>query len=309
MPIEGTRVRGERASDSTPPSAPPPASRMTLRPRGNRRRPAPPGSLWSRVPRPRSIVDACGRALRRSLPALAAAAILSAIGGTAYAGYHFVTTSPRFAITQITVQGNRHLSADQIRAMLPLAIGDNVFAADLDGATRALRTSPWLVRAEVHRILPHTIVVDVGEREPAALVELGGLYLVDASGHPFKRATLEEDDGVGLPVITGLDREVYLATPELTASSARDALAALDRWRSDPSRPVIGELHFGAHGELELHTYDLAIAIELGPLDPGLPARLASFDAAWAELADGERAHLRAIHLDPDHVTVAFKDP
>jgi cell division septal protein FtsQ len=247
--------------------------------------------------------------LRRSLPALAAVAITSTIGGTAYAGYHFVTTSSRFAITQITVQGNRHMHADQILAALPLAIGDNVFAADLDAATRALSASPWIAHAEVHRILPHTIVVDVSEREPAALTDLGGLYLVDASGHPFKRAQLDEGDGVGLPVITGLERGAYLGNPELTAGSVRDALAALDRWRAAAGRPVIGELHFGAHGELALHTYELAIAIELGPLDADVSARLANFDAAWAELSDGERAKLRAIYLDSDHVTVAFKDP
>jgi cell division protein FtsQ len=176
-------------------------------------------------------------------------------------------------------------------------------------AARALYASPWIARGEVHRILPHTIVVEVSEREPVALADLGGLYLVDASGHPFKRAKLEEGDGAGLPVITGLDRAVYLANPERTAAAARDALAALASWRSDASRPTIGEIHLGQHGEIVLHTYDPTITIELGALDAGLAARLSSFDAAWAALRDHELARLRVIYLDPDHVTVSEANP
>src|SRR5579863_2731331 len=92
------------AKESAPP--PPSASRLTLKPRRNRRRTAPPGSLWSRVPKPGAIVDACGRALRRGLPVIAAGCVALALGGTAWAGYHFVTTSPHFAITDIAVHGN-----------------------------------------------------------------------------------------------------------------------------------------------------------------------------------------------------------
>lgn len=298
------RSRRQGAKESVPPQ-PPPASRLTLRPRRNRRRP---GSLWSRVPRPAAIADACGRALRRGLPALVAGAILAAVGGTAYAGYRFVTTSSRFAITQITVQGNHHLTQDQIRELLPVAPGNNVFAADLDAATRALRANPWIATAEVHRVLPHTIVVDVREHEPAAIVELGGLYLVDSTGHPFKHAELVEGDGAGLPVITGLDRTEYVANPDAIARSVQEVLGAYAAWRTDDTRPPIGELHLDSHGSLTLHTYDRAIEIELGAIDAGLPARMQIFDAAWAELGDAERARTRAIHLDPDHVTVALKD-
>src|SRR5436190_4716348 len=77
-------------------ASPPPSSRLTLRGRKNRRRPAP---LWSRVPPPRTIADACGRALRRSLPAAIAAFALLGVGAGLWLGYRFVTTSSRYAIT------------------------------------------------------------------------------------------------------------------------------------------------------------------------------------------------------------------
>ena len=63
-------------------------------------------------------------------------ALLGAIGGSGYAGYRFVTTSSRFAIDDIQIRGNHHLTLDQVRQTLPVAVGDNVFTTDLDTVVR-----------------------------------------------------------------------------------------------------------------------------------------------------------------------------
>ena len=47
------------------------------------------------------MADACGRALRRSLPALIGAGVLVAIGGTRLGRLSLRDASPRFAITDI----------------------------------------------------------------------------------------------------------------------------------------------------------------------------------------------------------------
>src|SRR5882672_3225440 len=188
--MEGSRRKGIK---ETPSSQPPAASKLTFK--RNRRRPEP----WPRVGdetrarlAARAITDACGRALRRALPGAAALAVLAAIGGSAYAGYRFVTTSSRFAIETIAIIGTRQLSADQLRAVLPVQPGDNIFAADVDELVRALRTEPWIADAHAHRVLPHTLEVAIEERAVAGVAELGGLYLVDTNGQPFKRADIVE---------------------------------------------------------------------------------------------------------------------
>jgi cell division protein FtsQ len=160
---------------------------------------------------------------------------------------------------------------------------------------------------EIRRILPHTIAVEVREHVPAAVVSLGELYLVNAEGQPFKRAVLEAGEADGLPIITGLDRAAFAADLVATAATVRGAIAAFDGWRA-AGRPAIGEVHLDPHGALTLHTYDQAIAIQLGALGPELSTRIHTFDTAWAGLSETERAHARAIHLDgrSDHVTVAF---
>src|SRR5512146_3439314 len=117
------------------PSPPPASSRLTVRAKPNRRKRSgtAPG-LWARVPKP--TFDGCRRALRRALPAIAGLALLGAIGGSALAGYRFVTTSSRFAIEDIQIRGNHHLTIDQVRQTLPVAVGDNVFTTDLDTVVR-----------------------------------------------------------------------------------------------------------------------------------------------------------------------------
>jgi cell division septal protein FtsQ len=303
--------RSRSTGDASPARREPPAgkspraSRLTLRPRKNRKRAV---ALWERVPRPAQVADACGRALRRVLPALVAVAVGLVLAGTAWAGYRFATHSPRFAITEIAVHGNQHLSADHIRGEIAARPGDNVFATDLGAVVRALRADPWIANASAHRVLPHTIAIEVREHVAAALVDLGGLYLADAQGRPFKHAEIAAGEGQGLPVVTGLTRAAYLADPDATAAQVRGALAALAAWHTGADRPAIGEVHLEPRGGLTLETYAGAVAIHLGPIDAGLPARMQIFDAAWAELDDTERARARAVHLDvrPDHVTVAF---
>ena len=282
---------------------PPAASRLTLRPARNRRRAA---SVWSRLPRPAAIADACGRALRRSLPAAAAVAALLAIGGALGLGYRWLTRSPRFAITQIVVQGAHHVDPDQLRARLPIHAGDSVFVGLADAA-RVVRAHPWVAATDVRRVLPHTIVIELREHAAAAVAELGDLYLVDAAGLPFKRAAIDAGEAAGLPILTGLGRAAFTTDPAAAAATLRGAIAALERWRA-ADRPAVGEVHVDPHGGLTLHTRAPAIAIQLGAPGPELAGRIHRFDAAWAGLGDAERARARAVHTAArsDQVTVAF---
>ena len=315
-----TSSRG-RDGDGAPEPVPVPAqSRLTVGgPRRNRRRSAP---LRTRLPElrhvPGRLVIACGRALRRAAPAMLALTVAGAVGTGVWAGYRFVTTSPRFAIDAIAVNGVHALSPDQVRAQLPIALGDNVFLADLDAAEARLEAEPWIADASVRRRLPRTIEIDVVERQAAAIVELDGMYLADAEGRPFKRARLDLGEGDGLPVVTGIARDQLRDDPDAAAGRIRRALATLAAWTgadddasaaaaaAAPGRPAIGEIRVDDRLAVTLFTFDAAIAVRLGAADgEPLRARLGRFDAAWAALTPDERGRARAIHLDhdtrPDH--------
>ena len=300
--MDRSRRLGTTPNDASVPAA----SRLTVRNKKNRRRMAPPASLWSRVPRPRAVADACGRLVRRSVPALAVAGVVAVLAGGVWLGQRFITTSPRFAITDIQIHGTSQLTAEDVRAALPIAIGDNIFAADLDALEERVRhAQPWLARVEAHRVLPHTIVVDVREHAAAGIAAFDSeWYLVDAAGQPFMRVELVPD----LPVVTGLSRADYERDPGGTSQTIAAALATVAAWRAQGERPAIRELRIDEYRGLTLVTRDTGAAIQVGGLGTPIADRLRTFDAAWAELSEEERQRARAFHLDtqPDHVTVAF---
>ena len=285
--------------------APPASSKLTVRRKQNRKRPV---SLWSRVPARTAVLDACKRTLRRSVPVLAATAIAIGIGLGVIAGYRFVTSSPRFAIQTIEIKGAQQLAADGIRQALPVRAGENIFTTDLGEVTRALRTNPWIRSVSARRQLPRTLVVEIKEHVAVAVVQLGtDLYLADADGHVFKRADVPAGETEHLPIVTGIGRDDMRLAPRETSELITRALGVIGRWRANAMRPEISEVHVDAHHAVTLRTYDRGVAIQLGPVRE-LDARLPTFDAAWTELSDSERARVTALHLDArsDQVTVAF---
>lgn len=284
--------------------------------RPNRRRTSP---LVARLPRPGEALDACGRALRRSGPTLAVLAVIAAVAGGLVLGHRFLTTSRRFAVADIEVRGSTVLTADEVRALLPITRGDNVFRAATGDAEDTLRALPWVASARVRRELPHTIVVEIEERTPAALVAADDLYLVDAHGRPFKRAALDRGEGKGLPVVSGVPRDLYTRAPDEAAARVRRGLAVLRAWNgaavaateAGTTRPAAGEVAVDGRGAT-VFTYDDAVAVRLGAAEGDeLIARLARFDTAWNALGPDERSRARAIHVDNDTrtdlVTVSFR--
>jgi cell division septal protein FtsQ len=260
------------------------------------------------MPDRNALLDACKRTLRRSLPALVGTAIAIGIGLGALAGYRFVTTSERFAIATIEVKGAHRLVEDSVRAALPVKRGENIFTTDLHDLTRALRRDPWIRSASAHRVLPDTLVVEIREHAAACVVQLGtDLYLADDRGLPFKKADVEAGETEHLPIVTGIGRDEMRIAPRETSELITRALGVLTRWRANAMRPEISEIHVDAHHAVTLRTYDRGVAIQLGALRE-IEERLTTFDAAWTELSDAERARVTALHLDArsDQVTVAF---
>jgi cell division protein FtsQ len=283
----------------------PASSRIVLRkPKGNRR-----AASRRRLPSAKHAIDCCGRALRRCAPALVGVAMAVAFGGAAKLSHHWVTTSPRFAVEAIEFHGNQIVPSDAITELLPIHLGDNMFAADTHSLERALTRNPWISSAEVHRELPRTIVVTVRERRAVALVDLGALYLVEASGLPFKRAALELGEGDGLPAITGIERLAFRSDPEATSQLIRAALTTIAQWGASSRRPALVEINFDTYRGLTVRTQAPSVSVHLGALDDArLPERMRTFETAWANLSPGEQARTESMYLDagPGQATIAF---
>jgi cell division protein FtsQ len=181
----------------------------------------------------------------------------------------------------------------------------------------ALQSEPRVARALVRRRLPSTLVIDIAENQPAALIEMDGMYLAEDSGRVFARALIERGDGDGLPVITGIAREDYAKDAQAAEARIRRALRAVRAWAEHdqalPARPALGEVHADVRRGITYFTHQTAMAVRVGHGSPEvLRARLRAFDFAWQSLSPAERARVRIVFADarkqPDRVTLSFAD-
>ncbi len=139
------------------------------------------------------------------------------------AAWRTLVTGDLLRLHDLRFEGLARVSADELRELSPVQRGDHLLLCDTDLVAAALRRHPWIASVEVERELPHTLVVRVVERRAAALVELGGLYLVDAKGEVFKRAA--PGDGLDLPVVTGIVREDWVSRRDEVEPLLQGALA------------------------------------------------------------------------------------
>ena len=221
-----------------------------------------------------------------------------------------VTSSPRFAVRDIDVIGNHHRTIDEIAQRAGLTVGVNIFGIDLDDARAKLLADPWVSDATLARRLPGTILVQVTEREPGALVALGETYLASRGGELFKR--LEPGDPVDLPVITGLTSDNFADDSEGMARLVRRAidLAADYDQAVLASKAPLQEIHVGTDGAMTLLVGKSALALELG--DPPFRKKLDQAARVIAELERrGAGTRADAIMLDneakPERVVVRMK--
>ncbi len=267
--------------------------------------------MWKRLPGPRAVASSLVGGARFAAPMIIAVAAVGSLGAGAYYGHRWLVTSDRFAVSEIQLRGNQRLSDDHVRAVLGTTPGENIFRLDLSDLERGLERDPWIADAHVERRLPDTLRVTIEERTAAVLVDLGGLYLADASGRVFKRAAIQRGEGRGLPVVTGLTREEYLRAPDELRERIRSALTTARTYGANKARPALGEIRLDVRRGTTLYTYDTALAIRLGHgAGRDLATRMASFDSAWRALSQDEKRRAKRIHVDnpaqPDRITVAF---
>lgn len=185
----------------------------------------------------------------------AAGALSAAISFGVWQGYQWATGSPRFALEKVEFTGLTHAAESDLLRRSSLTPGTNVFRADLARAARGIETHPWVVSARLERKLPHGISVDVLEHRPVALVQLGSLYVLDDQARLFKRAVPE--DGLDLPLVTGLAREDWEARKADLQLRMFTALQLLDAWQAQGfTLASLSEVRLEEGGTASLFAHD-----------------------------------------------------
>jgi cell division protein FtsQ len=240
-----------------------------------------------------------------------ALAVVACAAGAVWAGrqvVRHVIASPRFAVRDVEVGASTRVSPDEIRALAGVQLGDRLLAVDPDAVAARLTTHPWILAARVRRELPSTLAIEVTERHAVASALLGALYLVDADGRPFKRATFAEADG--LPVITGVTRDQYAAVRTTSEAVFRQALDLYSTYSDGhPERPKLSEVHVETRTGFSLILFEGSGEVRLGRGD--FEAKLDRLDRIFGALGNRGPGALATVYLDgplSDRVTVRLTE-
>lgn len=124
-----------------------------------------------------------------------------------------ITALPVFTVHNIVVEGTQHLDKARIIKTAAIHPGENIFRIDLANASRSLRKDFAAQDFTLFRRLPDTVVIQVVERKPVALINNGELVGVDAQGVLLPHIGAELVDS--LPIITGINGADVLTKPEI----------------------------------------------------------------------------------------------
>jgi cell division protein FtsQ len=231
------------------------------------------------------------------------------LGMALYGGWRgtaLVLGAPALQVSRISVRGNERLSSGEVLAILDGLRGRNILTLTLADWHERLLASPWVEAAELRRILPSRVDVEIRERRPIGIGRLAGsLYLVDGLGvviDEYGPKYAEFD----LPIIDGLAARPPAgasAVDEERARLAARVMAALGT-RPDLARMVSQIDVTDAHDAVVILEGD-TVMLRLGEQDftdriqeyldlgPALRERVAEID--YVDLRFDDRLYVRPV--------------
>ena len=190
--------------------------------------------------------------------------------------------SPVLALRNVTVEGTKLLTADQVQTALAPLQGKPLPQISDNDVTALLQPLVQVKKVTAQALPPSTLQVKVTERVPVALVKQGEAHqLVDADG--VKLSDSADPASIPLPVIDGgggtLPKDLFHAITEVLGALPADVLARLSNASAKSVDAVELKLVdgqtivWGNAGEKELKAKVLEALLK-APADPKNPVRI-----------------------------------
>jgi cell division protein FtsQ len=213
----------------------------------------------------------------------------------------FLYHSPQVALLkpeQIELSGNHVVSRDAVLQQFVRDRGRSVLSIPLDTRRSALEELSWVETANVQRILPNRIRVEITERTPIAFLRNGTeLGLIDAHGVILDRPRGEDFQ---FPIVTGLSDSVsreergrrmatyqqFLKDIDVVRAGSADRVSEIDLSNPKDLRAVMTGISSANDSQ--------AVTIQFGSADFGGKYRLVVDNFAQWQASNG---HVRNIDL------------
>lgn len=183
--------------------------------------------------RPRKVVasDATKRGVYLTLLALAAVLVLtlSVMAYSKLSGVQF------FVVKEIELQGAKRASREELLRDLAAYKARGLWQLDLQAIRATVEKNPWVLEADVARVLPDALRVTVHEREPVAPWRNANnsIVWVDREGRSLGELDFNQTDKVP-PIINGL------------AEGVSNELKTVNRRRMEVYQQLLADLDQGS---------------------------------------------------------------
>lgn len=199
--------------------------------------------------------------------------------------------SSYFSIEQIKIEGLLQIPENEIERLTTEVTGQNLILLERDRLKQKVLLHPLVENVEIKRQLPKTLVVQITERTPIALVVVSrGVVEVDGKGMFLRRREGWPDksypviNGISIPDTAGPGQELKL--PGLQA-----ALFLLGQ-APQVLAPLIGEIYVNPIQQMTLYLND-GVEVRLGKTNDWTVKLKALYellnDAGYKSFQDGVR--------------------
>ncbi|MBC7252483.1 MAG: FtsQ-type POTRA domain-containing protein [Actinobacteria bacterium] len=133
-------------------------------------------------------------------------------------------------VKRVEIYGNCNLDPDYLRSISGVTPRTHLLKMDVKAVEKAVLAEPYVLRVEVRRRFPHTVVLKVMERTPIGyLVQNGRFHLVDGEGLVLESTDRRRE----LPEITGFDIPLLYPGKRIEDPRFQGLAAILAEWPED----------------------------------------------------------------------------
>ncbi|HTY20134.1 MAG TPA: cell division protein FtsQ/DivIB [Geobacteraceae bacterium] len=209
--------------------------------------------------------------------------------------YGVVVHTTFLRLDRIEVNPLKRLKQEDAVALAGVKPGDDMLSLKLNRVGEQLMKNPWVEKVRVRRYFPHTLSIEIAEREPVAIINMGYLYYVDKKGEVFK--PLNEGDSLNYPVLTGINEEDLVKDPNNSKDALKGALGLIEMLQGGRGVALadISEIHYDKGYGYTLFTMNGGVPVKLG--NSGFGEKLTRLARIYKEL-QAQLPTLEYIDLD-----------
>ncbi len=215
--------------------------------------------------------------------------------------FYGISRSDLFIVNVVEFTGeidSPPLSEEEILKLARVPLNTvNLLSLNLDPVRERIMEHPWVEKVQLTKRFPQTLQIRVDYREPVAVAQIknGELYLIDARGVAFEKATVRFL--ARLPMLYGIPAEHYLKAVELIrswnerSSGATVSLSQIE-WNEETGFRVVAKIS-SKDGPTQRCLLDLGTQPQLPELNEQLDRVL-----KIADYLRDRKLTMRQIHAD-----------